>query len=103
VAARQAAPPHPESLPGAVALHCLVHVIRTGRIETAGRGKKGGNGKLVYLKRPELHALSKHAVQDAIQEAAAVAVDRIEIVRVAVKENLRAVSGHTLAPVRRRS
>ena len=48
MAARQAAEPHPDALGSAVALDGLAHVIRTGRIETAGGGQQGRDTKLIY-------------------------------------------------------
>ena len=48
MAARQPAQPHPDPLPSAVTLDGFAHVLRTGRKEAAGRGKKGGNQELVH-------------------------------------------------------
>jgi hypothetical protein len=48
------------------------------------------------LQKAQLHAFAKNAVHGAVHDAAAVAVDRVKVVRVLMKETLGTVFGHGL-------
>ena len=52
MAPTQAAEAHPNAPQSAVTRHCLAHILRAGRIETAGRGQQRGNGKLIGAQGP---------------------------------------------------